>query len=551
MEPSDSDPRILKSNSKNSKFISGRNQNTTRGSNQQMSKRKHKQFQKVYEDNHYDARNCSISERITTTETLSNSSPEFAVLMLVLIGNEVELMLADSQVYRGIFHSISTKGGTEQFVCIRFCRKITSLFSKELSKPIEDYHLFPLSSIYRISTVNINGIPTSFDSVSGELKGSYAERINTFMTDNEISHNNTHLHERALKPWISEDQSSNIVEEVLGNESIDCWDQFEENRAKFGVQGAFDENLYTTPLDYNAVTEEEKRNAELLADEIEKEQKTSSVNYIEHQENDLIVENDEEMNFSSVYRSVPIRIGSSTATCSRLENESIKISETSTANDTCEINSSELPKDSDHKSKSNFSFNPNAKEFLPRAIPNLQTMQGNSLSGYNDQIQESVDFPYEFQSQYHNSYEHNQFPGAYPYNFEVHQPGNVNSGIIQIHSTQLNGIEFDTELNSDCCDEANPCQIQSGGYYLPNHDETDASANIGYKYQDNSYDVQNTRAIYYYQESEDVQNSGYYVTDYEMSKWPNYQMNGPCYIPNNNSEQYSGYCNNSSQGTHY
>lgn len=566
MDPKGADPKEFKSNPKNPKANNGRNSNamTNKSSNQYSIKRKHnKQFQRNCDTNGSETRNASISERIAHTEALGNYSPDFAVFILVLIGNEVELKLSNSQVYRGIFHSISTReGSNEQFVCIRFCRRILDLFSNELSKPIEDYCMFPLSSVYRLSTTNTNGIPTSFDSVSGELKGSHADRINTFMTDNEISNSDVHVHERILKPWVSEENNSDLIDDVLGNESFECWDQFEENRNKFGVQGTYDENLYTTPLDYSAITEEERRNAEILANEIEKEQKTDSASYLLCEKNDSIIENDEEMHFSSVYRNVPDQISSNKATDSKLENESASALNKSAKNNCIESNWQVSDKDSQSKQgKSSFSFNPNAKEFLPRGVSNFPTIPENPSNNYiNIQIHESNN-SYEFQNDsYHYPYniEHNipsNIPSnGYQYHYEISQQNHNNCGLIHVNSVQSKGAQFRDELSNEAGGETNVSQVPCGGYYLikNRNDEIDDSRKGGYKPHGTSYDAPNSQAIYYYPaESGDVQNSGYYVPDYNAGKWPNYPINGPCYIPNNHSELYNHYCNYQGQGTYY
>lgn len=563
MEPNGADLKTLKSNSKNSKANNLRNPNaiTNKGPNQYIKRKHNKQFQRNYDANGSETRNGSISDRIANTETLSNHSPDFAVFILVLIGNEVELKLANSQVYRGIFHSISTReGSNEQFVCIRFCRRILDLFSSELSKPIEDYCMFPLSSIYRFSTTNPNGVPTRFDSVSGELKGSHADRINTFMTDIEISNSDVQAHERILKPWVADDHNSDLIEDVLGNESFDCWDQFEENRNKFGVQGTYDENLYTTPLDYSVITEEEKRKAEILANEIEKEQKTNSVNNLENEKNDSTIENDEEMHFSSVYRSVPDQISTNKDTDSKLENASAATLDQFGKNDKCMEGDLEISNKDSHpkQGKSSFSFNPNAKEFLPRAISNFPTLPGNPTNNYiNIQTHEPINNSCEFQNgpyQYSYNVGHGVPPNGYQYHYGINQPTQNNGSFIHVHSVQSKGSQFRDELNNEAGDETNVNQILCGSYYLikNRNDEINEDGKGGYKPHGNSCDAPNSQAIYYYPaESGDAQNPGYYVPDYNSGKWQNYPTNVPYYIPNNHPELYNQYRNYQGQGTYY
>ncbi|OII74850.1 uncharacterized protein cubi_02982 [Cryptosporidium ubiquitum] len=561
MESNESNIKVLRSShSKNSK-VNVKNATTNKNFNPNHIKKYNKQFQRDNDKSNFETRNGSITERITNSKVFNTSSSEFAVLILFLIGNEVELKLVDCKVYRGIFHSISKREGSdEQFVCIRFCRRILDLFSNELSKPIEDYCMFPLSSVYRLSTTNMNGVPTRFDSVSGESKESKIYKINLFRTDNEISSNDIHSHERILKPWVSEDHHSDVIEDVLGNEPFDCWDQFEENRNRFGIEGTYDENLYTTPLDYNEITEEEKRKAEILATEIEKEQKEDSAIKFENEINDSVIENDEEMHFSSVYRNISDKSNSNKDVNKILKNESVNSLDQYETSDKHSKNSEEISnKDFLTKNrKSNFSFNPNAKEFLPRAISNYQKVCEDHLNNFsNTRTNESINYSYEHQSDdYHYSYknEHYTLSNGNQHNYHDNQSNHNYRDLALVNSVQSKGTQFRDSLRNEVNGEKLVNQI-SYEYYLLNGqcvDEIDESRKGGHQCPEISCDASSSRAIYYYSaESGDIHSSSYYVSDYNTGKWSNYSIHNQYYIPNNNSEVYSHYCNYQGQGTYY
>ncbi|KAK9171571.1 LsmAD domain protein [Cryptosporidium meleagridis] len=553
MESNEPNIKVLRSQSKHSKISNGKNPSVMSKSFTQhnIKKKNNKQFQRDYESNSIEARSGSISDRIANAEVINGNSSEFAVFILVLIGSEVELKLIDNRVYHGIFHSISKKeGSNEHFICIRFCRRILELYSNELSKPIEDYCMFPLSSVYRLSTSNTSGIPTRFDSVSGELRGNKVCGTNAFRTDNEISHDDRHVHERILKPWIPEDHSSDIIEDILGSEPVDRWDQFEENLNKFGIQGTFDENLYTTPLDYNEISEEEKRKAEILASEIEMEQKTASINNFE---------NDEEMNFSSVHRNISDQSNSNKGADIKLQNESVYELNQPKTNDKHSEATEELSnKDSLSKNlKPKFSFNPNAKEFLPRAISNNSKACEDHLDKFdNVRANKIANHSNEYQNDsYHYSqksvhYDHSNRHLQHHYDNQLNQ---THRDFSIINSVQSKEAQFIDGLRNEVINDMSANQISYYEYYsnTPCADHVE-SKRIVNQYPEFSCDVSNTQTAYYYApEYEDIQSSGYYISDYNAGKWPNYSMHNQYYIPSNNSEVYNHYCNYQGRGAYY
>lgn len=81
--------------------------------------------------------------------------------------------------------------------------------------------------------------------------------------------------------------------------SIGDWDQFSANEKKFNVKASFDENLYTTKLDFSSINPYQRAEAERIAKEIES---TSSTNmHVAEERNQAIATDyDEEDRYSGV-----------------------------------------------------------------------------------------------------------------------------------------------------------------------------------------------------------------------------------------------------------
>ncbi|KAH8741078.1 hypothetical protein FG386_001630 [Cryptosporidium ryanae] len=364
----------------------------------------------------------------------NNVNSEFAVFLLILIGNEIELKLRDGKLYRGIFQSLDTKDN-EIFICIQYCARIFNIFSDERSIPIERYKIFPLKSISRFFTTNMNGIPTSFDTSSEKVNRSKSHEL--FKTDIEIGQTQGKISERILQPWTSEEHGANVIEDVLGETPITNWDQFEENRIKFGVEGTYDETLYTTPLNYENISEEEKRKAELLAKEIESNQRKDHIYFVENNVDGLNTIDDEEMNFSSVYRETDDR--NKVSNVDKVANDgfnnvsSIKMTNQNEISD----------KDSVKKatSKTNFSFNPNAKEFQPRCLTKPNISNDYSIYGYggNPNLVQVVESP--LFMDYHQVNHFYRYPsGEQEINFQHKLELGVPKGQYDIKALNVNPI---------------------------------------------------------------------------------------------------------------
>ncbi|EEA05303.1 uncharacterized protein CMU_023080 [Cryptosporidium muris RN66] len=370
------------STSSNSGSIQGVNQNTQqhqtkrnytsgssnkRGGNQRVNSKDQHQI-------HIDQKSRNVEQLKKKEENYQDqqavhqcTSAEFSIFVLILVGQEVEIKLKDGTRFCGLFQSLTTKDtGGENCICLQYSRRVLDLDSTELSGKIEQYALFPLNSVHSMVTTNKEGVPTNFNSVSGEVEGSQAEKIAAFKTDTEISKDSNVRVGRTLQPWTDE-SSLHVSEEILDSTINNEWDQFEVNRIRFGITGTYDENLYTTPLNYDDISEEDRRNAELLALEIEREQRLNELS----PEKDTLKKNkyahdDEEMKYSSVYREEDTKIFR--------DKQKLKINDLGEQKkDSC----NEAIGAKSKNCKQGFSFNPNAKEFQPRSFT------GNSYNSSN------------------------------------------------------------------------------------------------------------------------------------------------------------------------
>ena len=129
-----------------------------------------------------------------------------------------------------------------------------------------------------------------------------------FVLDSQISKKNSNKtkEEKLVKYEIKEEDKNNkyINQSLEDEENVD-WDQFELNKKVYNVVSTYDENLYTTKLDKNKITEEEKIFADKMYNEImnsNKDEKNIHVledrGIIKQKDNDL----DEEDKYSSVIK---------------------------------------------------------------------------------------------------------------------------------------------------------------------------------------------------------------------------------------------------------
>merc|ERR550537_1539639 len=104
---------------------------------------------------------------------------------------------------------------------------------------------------------------------------------------------------RDLEQWVGDDDGGPSMELELGtthhsNDGGGEWDQFAVNEMKFGCKSTYREELYTTKLDINKISNEQRQYAERIAKEIEGEGGRGG---------DENTGEDEEANFSAVLNS--------------------------------------------------------------------------------------------------------------------------------------------------------------------------------------------------------------------------------------------------------
>lgn len=89
-----------------------------------------------------------------------------------------------------------------------------------------------------------------------------------FKTDAAISTSSMFGKERELEKWVDKANPDIEGEELVKVPGEQPWDQFHGN-AQFGLKTTYDENLYTTKLDVNAIPLEKQEEAARIAKEIE------------------------------------------------------------------------------------------------------------------------------------------------------------------------------------------------------------------------------------------------------------------------------------------
>ena len=91
--------------------------------------------------------------------------------------------------------------------------------------------------------------------------------VKTVKDNKSIAHKN--LGDKLVKYEIKEGGNNMYINQKLEDENGDeKWDQFELNKKMYNVKSTYDENLYTTKLDKSNITEEDKRYADKIYNEI-------------------------------------------------------------------------------------------------------------------------------------------------------------------------------------------------------------------------------------------------------------------------------------------
>lgn len=226
----------------------------------------------------------SISEKIIEQRYYS--------LILNSIGEKIHIDLISGDVIEGLLYSIDPKNN--EYLLINNPRRLSRtgvpLFLKESLLKI--YFKEILSINYLIN----NNIP--------QEKNNF--KNNTFKVDSQISKKNINKtrEEKLVKYEIKpEDKNNKYINQTLEDEEDTNWDQFELNKKVYNVISTYDENLYTTKLDKNKITEEDKKFADKIYNEIMKTNKDEkNVHILE--ERGVLQQKDNDMDEEDKYSSV-------------------------------------------------------------------------------------------------------------------------------------------------------------------------------------------------------------------------------------------------------
>ena len=226
----------------------------------------------------------SISEKIIEQRYYS--------LILNSIGEKIHIDLISGDVIEGLLYSIDPINN--EYLLINNPRRLSRtgvpLFLKESLLKI--YFKEILSINYLIN----NNIP--------QEKNDY--KNNTFKVDSQISKKNMNKtkEEKLVKYEIKpEDKNNKYINQTLEDEEDTNWDQFELNKKVYNVISTYDENLYTTKLDKNKITEEDKKFADKIYNEIMKTNKDEkNVHILE--ERGVLQQKDNDMDEEDKYSSV-------------------------------------------------------------------------------------------------------------------------------------------------------------------------------------------------------------------------------------------------------
>ncbi|CAK8535957.1 unnamed protein product [Lathyrus sativus] len=244
---------------------------------------------------------------ITDTKDGSYESPShdrLVYLTTCLIGQQVEVQVKNGSIYSGIFHATNTD---KDFGIILKMARLTKDASSQRQKPAAEFIGKAPSKILIIPAKELvqiiaQGVAVTRDGLPSEP---HHDRYQEIMVDSLISQSHHAELGRELKPWVpdGDDLQCPELENIFDGQWNRGWDQFETNKALFGIKSTFNEELYTTKLEKGPQTRELEVQALRIAREIEGEE-TRDLHLAEerglHFDEDFDI--DEETRFSSVYR---------------------------------------------------------------------------------------------------------------------------------------------------------------------------------------------------------------------------------------------------------
>ena len=228
----------------------------------------------------------SISEKIINQRYYS--------LILNSLGEKIHIDLISGDSIEGLLYTIDPINN--EYLIINNPRRLSRT----------GVPLFLKESMLKIFFKEISSI--NYEINNNTQEGKNNNKKSQFVLDSQISKQNSNKtkEEKLVKYEIKEEDKNNkyINQSLEDEENVD-WDQFELNKKVYNVVSTYDENLYTTKLDKNKITEEEKIFADKMYNEImnsNKDEKNIHVledrGVVQQKDNDL----DEEDKYSSVIK---------------------------------------------------------------------------------------------------------------------------------------------------------------------------------------------------------------------------------------------------------
>ena len=228
----------------------------------------------------------SISEKIINQRYYS--------LILNSLGEKIHIDLISGDSIEGLLYTIDPINN--EYLIINNPRRLSRT----------GVPLFLKESMLKIYFKEISSI--NYEINNNTQEGKNNNKKSQFVLDSQISKKNMNKakEEKLVKYEIKEEDKNNkyINQSLEDEENVD-WDQFELNKKVYNVVSTYDENLYTTKLDKNKITEEEKIFADKMYNEImnsNKDEKNIHVledrGVVQQKDNDL----DEEDKYSSVIK---------------------------------------------------------------------------------------------------------------------------------------------------------------------------------------------------------------------------------------------------------
>eukprot|EP01018_Ginkgo_biloba_P010447 Gb_36727 [translate_table: standard] len=230
---------------------------------------------------------------------------------MCLIGQTVEVQVKNGSIYSGIFHTACAE--KDYGVVLKMARltKDGSIRGGK-SDPVKDAaRKAPIRTLIILSK-DLVQVTAKDILLTGDVpaNGRARENRHDIVTDSFLSQT-CHIEvERELKPWTPDNDAPQSVglENTFQNTWNRNWDQFETNKALFGVESTFDEELYTTKLERGPEMRELERKALETAREIEG-QATDNFHLAEERGRHVKELLDEERRFSSIPREEDEDIG--------------------------------------------------------------------------------------------------------------------------------------------------------------------------------------------------------------------------------------------------